>query len=538
MSLVEVHRLHLRFRGAAAHAVRDVSLSIGAGETVALVGESGSGKTMTAMTVARLAPEDGLETFDGEVHVDGTDVLEATPETLRHLRRGKIGVVFQDPTASLNPIMTVGRQIREALLDPARLSPLLAEVGLADIPNVAQRFPHELSGGQQQRVAIAMALAADPAVLIADEPTTALDVTVQAQILALFAELKANRGMALLFISHDFGVVAQLADRILVMRHGEIVEEGPAHALLAHPSQTYTKGLLACRPTLARAPARLATLDGTPDPLPRPDLGAQLLTAHGLKITYPPRGVFGSDFTAAQRVDLELRRGEALGLVGESGSGKSSVAKALVGLAPISAGQVTLDGAPFVPEEMPAAARKRLQYIFQDNYGSLNPRHSVARLVREGLDLHDIGQRSDRRTAVIALLNEVGLGPEFLDRVPRELSGGQRQRVAIARALALEPDLLICDEIVSALDVSVQAQILNLLKDLMAQRGLAVLFISHDLAVVRFLADRIIVMHRGQLVETAIADALINAPKADHTKDLIAASRAIDLAAPSSGLSA
>lgn len=539
-NLLDIHHLTLRFRGESKAAVNSVSLTVAAGETVALVGESGSGKTMTALSIARLAPEETLDETSGQILLEGIDMLAASPTHLRSLRRGRIGVVFQDPAASLNPIMTVGRQVREALTDPTRLDALLEEVGLGSVPNAAGRYPHELSGGQQQRIGIAMALAGDPVLLIADEPTTALDVTIQTQILSLLSEIKSRRGMAMLFISHDFGVVAQLADRIYVMRAGEIVETGTTNHLLAKPATAYTSALIACRPSLDTHPARLATLDGTPAALPRPAVGDVCLALEGLCVRYPPSGLFGTAVDAVSDVSLTLGRGEAVGLVGESGSGKSSVARAVVGLAPIHSGTIQLVGSTFTPARATHADRRTVQYVFQDSYGSLNPRHSVQTLVREGLDLHGMGAPSDRDARVRGLLHEVGLSDTYLTRFPRELSGGQRQRVAIARALALEPQILICDEIVSALDVSVQAQILNLLKDLMAQRSLAVLFISHDLGAVRFLADRIAVMADGRLVETATAADLVASPRSEQARALIAASRAIELSPlnPTTGSSA
>lgn len=529
MSLLEIAHLTLQFRGSESPAVDDLSLTVEAGETVALVGESGSGKTMTALTVARLGPEESLVRFSGTVTLDQTDVMQADADVLRALRRNRIGTVFQDPAASLNPLMTVGAQVAEALNEAGDLDARFVEVGLGAVPDIAERYPHELSGGQQQRVGIAIALAGDPALLIADEPTTALDVTVQAQILDLLAELKARHGMAMLFISHDFGVVARLADRIVVMRHGRVVETGPAQEVLKMPSSPYTRALLACRPSLDIPPARLTTLTETPLAKPRPPRGERLIDVVGLDVVYPPRGLFGTTFTAARDVSFELRRGEALGLVGESGSGKSTVAKAMIGLAPVSHGRLRYRDTAWQPEALTQAQRRTVQYIFQDSYGSLNPRHTVETLVREGLDLHRIGAAADRDRAVHSLLSEVGLSPELASRYPRELSGGQRQRVAIARALALDPEILICDEIVSALDVSVQAQVLNLLKDLMAQRGLAVLFISHDLAVIRFLSDRVMVMQDGRIVEAAKAEDLVRAPQHAYSEGLITASRAIEL---------
>ena len=529
MGLLEITQLTLRFHGADTPAVDDLSLSIAAGETLAIVGESGSGKTMTALSVARLGPEEALEQVSGTLRLNDLDILQADATALRTLRGEKIGIVFQDPTASLNPLMTVGGQVREALADGAALDALLAEVGLGDVPGIAGRYPHELSGGQQQRIGIAMAVAGNPDLLIADEPTTALDVTVQAQILDLFAKLKAQRGMAMLFISHDFGVVARLADRILVMRHGKLVETGPASQILRIPSADYTRALLACRPRLAAPPDRLPTLTETPPAVTRPKPGNTLLEVDGLSVIYPPKGLLSTAFTAVRASSFDLRAGEALGIVGESGSGKSSLAKAIVGLAPLSGGQIRYQGQRWTPTGLSKEQRRKVQYIFQDNYGSLNPRHTVRDLVREGLDLHAIGSRQSRDATVLHLLAEVGLALELADRVPRELSGGQRQRVAIARALALEPEVLICDEIVSALDVSVQAQVLNLLKDLMSRRGLAIVFISHDLAVIRFVADRVIVMQQGEIVEHGPAREVVEAPQKPYTSNLAAAARAIEL---------
>jgi peptide/nickel transport system ATP-binding protein len=414
---------------------------------------------------------------------------------------------------------------------------LLSEVGLADIPDIRRRYPYELSGGQQQRVMIAVALSGDPKLLIADEPTTALDVTVQSQILDLLTNLQKTRGMAMLFISHDLGVISRIAHEIAIIRGGRIIEKGPAKTILRKPQEPYTQSLLACRPPLDRQRRRLPTLS---DPVStvsterhsrekKQGVKEMVLQLKDVSVSYAGRRWFAKPVVAVRKVSFDLQQGKTLGLVGESGSGKSSLAKAITGLIDLSGGRIWFHG-----RELPLHTRfsstlyKRIQYIFQDSYGALNPRHKVSQLISEPLDIHRVMRGSERRPFLERLVEEVGLEPMHLDRYPQELSGGQRQRVNIARALALSPELLICDEIVSALDVSIQARVLNLLKDIQEQRDLSLIFISHDLAVVRFMADHIAVMHQGKIVERNYARDIIESPNNPYTKELIAAVRNIE----------
>ncbi len=528
--LLEIEGLTVRFHGnqGLVTAVDDVSFRIDGGEILGLVGESGSGKSLSALSIVGLTPDAAEIRVTGGIRWRGRRLDGRTNSLLPRLRGRRIAIVFQEPAGCLNPIMAIGRQIAEALPRRSRhrrtadrIVDLLAEVGLDRA--LAARYPHELSGGQQQRAMIAMALAGDPRLLVADEPTTALDVTVQAQIVDLLRRLCRSRNMAMLFISHDLPLVGQLADRVAVMRHGRIVEHGPIGRVFARPEHSYTKALLDARPDHARMPSRLATIDGpaAAETPARPSIGSQVLAIDGLAVDYPGRGWLASPVRAVSNVSLFLAGGETLGIVGESGSGKSTVGKAIVGLAPPAGGRISLFG------EMLAAGRppghRRCQIVFQDSQGSLNPRLTVARNLGEPLDIRGLHTGVARRPRLEALLAEVRLSPALLDRYPHELSGGQRQRVNIARALALDPDLLICDEIVSALDVTVQAQVLNLLKDIQCARGLSMLFISHDLAVVRFMADRIAVMKDGRVVETGSSADILDRPTHPYTRALMSA---------------
>jgi peptide/nickel transport system ATP-binding protein len=505
-----------------ARAVENLSLRIGAGETLCVVGESGSGKSLTAHAIMGLLPR-GVRPTSGRIRLGTQDLLGLDERAMRDVRGRAAGMIFQEPMTSLNPVMRVADQIAETFeahgaLDRAgrrrRGIELLAEVGLPDPERSAKAFPHELSGGQRQRVMIAMALALEPKLLIADEPTTALDVTTQAQILKLIDGLKRRHGTAVLFITHDFGVVAEIADRVAVLQEGICVEEGPAEMVLGRPEHPYTRRLLAAVPSLTPPPPK--PLDGEP----------VALAVEGLSKTFGGRGFFrrGREVKAADEVGFALRRGETLGLVGESGSGKSTVGRCCLRLIEPDAGAIRV-GDLSIGGLSPAAFRphrKRIQMVFQDPYASLNPRRKVGRIVAEG----PIAQGTPAREALEEakrLLDLVGLPPSAAERYPHEFSGGQRQRIGIARALALEPDVLVADEPVSALDVSVQAQVLDLIRDLQARLGLAILFITHDLRVAAQVCDRIAVMQRGRIVELERTAELFVAPKHPYTRALLAA---------------
>jgi peptide/nickel transport system ATP-binding protein len=510
-------------------AVKGVSFAIGKGETLGLVGESGSGKSMTAMALVGLAPPGIGLRLAGEARFDGIDLVGLDRRGFAAIRGKRIGVVFQDPAAALDPLMNVGNQIREALPRKltraqveARIVQLLAEVGLGDIPHIRSRYPHELSGGQQQRVVIASALAGDPDLLIADEPTTALDMSVQSQILEL---LQTARGMAMLLITHDLGVVAKYARRVVVLRGGEMVEHGPAVQVLHRPREDYTRMLLLSRPKLvAAAPA--ASQPAADD----------ILTVAGLCVSYPGPRAFSPRIQALDSVDLALRRGDALAIVGESGSGKSTLGKALVGLVRPDRGNIRFQGRDIQPTRMSQAERRSIQYIFQDSYGALNPRLDVEHSLVEPFAIYGKPRRTWRDEAV-RLLEEVELSSVHLNRYPWELSGGQRQRVNIARALAVSPDLLICDEIVSALDVTVQAQVLELLMRLRRTRGLSLIFISHDLAVVGALCNRTMVMRNARVIEDGTTRDILTAPVNPYTRKLVQAAEAIALVEAPAGQS-
>jgi peptide/nickel transport system ATP-binding protein len=551
--LLEIDDLHVSFRmerGALVHAVRGVSLQVPEHRTVALVGESGSGKSVTAMSIVNLLP--GNAQRQGRVLFEGRDLLHATRRELQALRGRAIACVFQEPMTSLNPVFTVGRQIAEPLVRHlgmsrreamARAEHLLDEVGLPDPKRRLQAYPHELSGGQQQRVMIAMALGCGPKLLIADEPTTALDVTIQRQILELLARLKQQHRMSMLFISHDLGVVGEIADEVVVMRQGQVREQGPVQRLFSAPQDAYTRALLSCRPALDAPPARLAVVDDhiaqrvndTKAKPKDPDAPVVLQVRALTKSFWLRSGWFGRrEFKAVQGVSFQLRRGHTLGVVGESGSGKTTLGLTLLRLHAASSGPVTGAASCLTPvgeidllglsESQWQPMRRRLQIVFQNPYASLNPRFTVGQTLLEPMQIHRIGSdAADRESRVRALLQKVGLDAAAMHKYPHEFSGGQRQRIAIARCLTLQPEVLVLDEAVSALDVSVQAQVLNLLKDLQDELGLAYLFISHDLAVVRFMADEVLVMKDGQVVEQADAAELLAAPQQEYTRRLLAA---------------
>ncbi|SNT27831.1 nickel ABC transporter ATP-binding protein NikE [Antarctobacter heliothermus] len=522
----------IRTSGGATPVVRGISLDLFAGRTLAIVGESGSGKTMTAMSILGLGPPGTPLIVGGEARFDGYDLLAMPEREMRALRGRRIGAVFQDPAGSMNPLMPVGEQIREAAraagaeraVASAKVVALLDEVGLAQVPEIAGRYPHELSGGQQQRCMIALALAGDPDLLVADEPTTALDSDVADQIIALLADLRARRGMALLFISHDLAVVSRLAQDIVVMRDGQVVEFGSTGQILQNPQQDYTKALIACTPGTGGPPrARLMTLDmirsGTvPGPRRPTTPGDTVVSVRDLMVKYPGRGLLRLGHLALQGVSLELRAGSSLGLVGASGSGKSTLGRALVGLVAAQSGEIHINGLELAASgRRTASDRRNMQYVFQDASGALNPRRTIGQSLLEPQRIHGLPVG-----ALEPMLAEVGLPADIARRFPAELSGGQLQRVTIARALALEPDCLICDEITSALDVSSQAQVLNVLSDLQERRNLAILFISHDRALVEHFCDRVLVMKGGHLAEEGTVMDTINAsPKSAKVHETV-----------------
>ena len=511
--------------GDRAHAVEALSLTVAPGETVCLVGESGSGKSLTALSIMGLSPHRLLRPMAGSsIRLLDEELVGATPARLRALRGSRMAMIFQEPMTALNPVATVGEQIAEVLRWhveklPAteiakRVRQLMDDVRLPDPASLAHAYPHQLSGGQRQRIMIAMALALDPALLIADEPTTALDVTTQAQILALLRDLKARRNTGVLFITHDFGVVREIADRVLVMRWGRLVEQGPADQVLNAPTHAYTKLLIAAVP------------DAVPPPRSAPT-GATILAVDGLAKTYGGHGFVRRQRQVAAVADagFTLRRGEILGVVGESGSGKSTLARCVARLIEPSSGSILLDGTDIarLPERQLRPLRQRVQVVFQDPYRSLNPRRTVGASIMEGPRNFGTPPAAALATAG-ALMALVGLEPDALDRLPHQFSGGQRQRLCIARALALEPDLLIADEAVSALDVSVQAQVLDLLDDLRCRLSLAILFITHDLRVAARLCDTVAVMQAGRIVEQGPAAELFARPQHAYTQALFAAS--------------
>ena len=524
-----------------------VSFDVPDNTTVALVGESGSGKSVTAMSILNLLPDNAERS--GAITFSGRDMLAAKMSELQKLRGKEIACVFQDPMTSLNPVFTCGQQICEPLMKHLglnardamkRAEALLVEVGMPEPKRRLSAYPHQLSGGQQQRVMIAMALACEPKLLIADEPTTALDVTIQRQIMELLAGLKAKYRMSMLFISHDLGVVGEIADHVVVMRAGTVREQAPVATIFADPKDAYTKALLACRPTLAQRSARLMSIDDhvagvayrEVPAAPKDPNARVIIEAHALtKSFWLHSGVFGrKEFRAVKGATFKLRQGHTLGVVGESGSGKTTMGLALLRLHEPSGGpvggSVTFDGIDLLALSKGAMLpmRKRIQVVFQNPYASLNPRFTVGQTLTEPMTIHGVGKDADDREArARALLVKVGLTEDAMDKYPHEFSGGQRQRIAIARCLTLDPEVLVLDEAVSALDVSVQAQVLNLLRDLQDELGLAYIFISHDLAVVRFMADEVLVMKDGEVVEQASVAQILDAPQQEYTRRLLGA---------------
>jgi peptide/nickel transport system ATP-binding protein len=540
-------------------AVKGISFDVPVNSTVALVGESGSGKSVTALAIMGLLPKENARA-GGRVLYRGRNLLDVATAELRALRGADISMIFQEPMSSLNPVFTVGFQLREVLTRHLHLArrqahtralELLHEVGIPDPAIKIDAYPFELSGGQQQRVMIAMAIACEPKLLIADEPTTALDVTIQQQILDLLAALKSRHAMSVLFITHDLAVVGSIANRVIVMRDGVIREQGEVQQIFEAPTDAYTKALLLCRPRMTKRPRRLPVIDdflGASSPAsagePQRTRGltgdeAIVLEVRQLRKSFYSRaGLFGKkEFRAVNDVSFKLAKGKTLGLVGESGSGKSTLGLALVRLHEATTGQVLFDGRDLLalsPSEM-MDFKRRIQIVFQNPYASLNPRFTVGQILQEPMEIHDIGGGSgERRDAVYALLERVALPVDSFFKYPHEFSGGQRQRIAIARSLTMRPEVLICDEPVSALDVSVQAQVLNLLQDLQDEFGLSYLFISHDLAVVKYMADQVMVMSRGEIVEIANSDDIYARPQHPYTKQLLA-SMPRALSAPQSG---
>ncbi|WP_417396568.1 ABC transporter ATP-binding protein [Gimesia chilikensis] len=581
-------------------AVEDLTIHIEKGKTLGLVGESGSGKSVTSLSIMKLLPDTAAKIDGGSISFLGKDLVKLPDPEMRKIRGREISMIFQEPGTSLNPVFRVGKQVMEAIMLHQKVSQteakqrtieLFHEVGILDPERRFSSYPHEMSGGQKQRVMIAMALSCNPELLIADEPTTALDVTIQAQILNLIRKLRDERGMSVLFITHDLGVIAEIADDVAVMFRGKLVEYKPVMEIFENAEHPYTKGLLACRPALDTTFKRLPTVSdfmdfeetspgeyrieekefnesrfleltthGRPRLLhPRSELKSMgyqwntvqnlpesecvqdgekpILSLDDLHVHYPIKsGVLRRTVDHVRAVDgisLNIYRGQTLGLVGESGCGKTTTGKAIVGLAPVSHGKILLEGNDLA--HMSRAGRKpfrrKVQIIFQDPYSSLNPRMMISTIITESMIAHNLGSsKQDRRDRAAALLEEVGLSVDYLDRYPHEFSGGQRQRISIARALAVEPEFIICDESVSALDVSVQAQVLNLLKDLQEEHHLTYIFISHDLSVVKFMSDMMAVMNQGKLVELGPSELIYQAPQQDYTKRLIESVPTDDLA--------
>jgi peptide/nickel transport system ATP-binding protein len=547
-ALLQIQNLDIRFRidrkSEPFQAVKGISFDIPTNTTVALVGESGSGKSVSAMAILGLLPENAIVPAQSRILYGGRDLLKAPLAELQAIRGKEISVIFQEPMTSLNPVFTVGEQIAETLRlhmnmgmrqAQARAVELLNEVGIPNPQLRVKSYPHEMSGGQQQRVMIAMAIACEPKLLIADEPTTALDVTIQKQILDLIASLQQKHHMSVLFITHDLGVVGDIADTVVVMQNGVVQEQGPVRAIFESPQHPYTKALLACRPRLDRRPKRLPVIDdfirGGGVHLEERPRGTSrtdpiILEAKGLtKTFFLSEGLFGKRaIPAVKSVSFQLPKGKTLGLVGESGSGKTTVGLTLMRLHDATSGEVLFEGRDLLSltEREMMAYRRRIQIIFQNPYASLNPRMTVGQILVEPMKIHHIGANERERVDMaFQLLKRVGLSEQSFYKYPHEFSGGQRQRIAIARCLTMKPDVLICDESVSALDVSVQAQVLNLLQDLQDEYGLSYIFISHDLAVVKYMSDRVMVMSDGAIVEMADSDEIYRHPREEYTRKLL-----------------
>jgi peptide/nickel transport system ATP-binding protein len=531
--------------------VKKASFTLGQNEILGIVGESGSGKSVTSLAVMGLLPKGILEITEGKIEFDGRDVSALSQKELRSLRGNDIAMIFQEPMSSLNPSLKCGYQVEEILAEHTNLSKkemkkgvisLFEKVKLPNPENIYNRYPHEISGGQKQRVMIAMAIACKPKILIADEPTTALDVTVQKEIILLLKELQKETRMSILFISHDLSLVSDIADRVLVMYRGDIVEQGDAQEIFNNPKHTYTKALISSRPSLEVRLKRLPTiqdyLNGTVNPeeitpQQRNEGHRQLYSKQPLlevinveKEYVSNAGLFGKDikFRAVDDVSFKIYEGETLGLVGESGCGKSTLGNAILQLDKATAGSILYKGKDLtkLSSKEVRELRKEIQIIFQDPYSSLNPRITVGKAIMEPMQVHKLYRNDkERKEKVVEILNRVGLGEEHFNRYPHEFSGGQRQRIGIARTIALQPKLIVCDESVSALDISVQAQVLNLLNELKENFGFTYIFISHDLAVVKYMSDQVLVMNKGKIEEMNEADALYEHPQKEYTKKLI-----------------
>ncbi|GAC1449685.1 MAG: ABC transporter ATP-binding protein [Pseudarthrobacter sp.] len=535
--LLEVRDLAITFKtgGGDVHAVRNAHLTIMPGETVAIVGESGSGKSTTALAAIGLLPTNGAVS-GGQILLDGEDIAHASEKRMIELRGNTIGMVPQDPMSNLNPVWKIGYQVKETLRangqpsGPDDVAKVLSEAGLPDAHRRAKQYPHEFSGGMRQRALIAIGLSCQPRLLIADEPTSALDVTVQRQILDHLETMTTELGTAVLLITHDLGLAAERADKVVVMYRGQVVESGPSLELLRNPQHPYTKRLVESAPSLASRRIQVAKEQGVDAsdllaPVAEVAAADNILQIEDLRRVYKLRSGLGksTDFAAVDGVSFDVKRGTTTAIVGESGSGKSTVARMVLQLEKPTDGRIMFDGVDtslLKPKEL-FKFRRRVQPIFQDPYGSLDPMYNIFRTIEEPLRVHKIGDAASREKKVRELLDQVALPQSTMQRYPNELSGGQRQRIAIARALALDPEVIICDEAVSALDVLVQAQVLNLLADLQANLGLTYLFITHDLAVVRQIADHVCVMEKGKLVETGSTDDVFESPQQDYTKALL-----------------
>ncbi|EQC51134.1 ABC transporter ATP-binding protein [Bacteriovorax sp. DB6_IX] len=555
-TLLEIKNLTIEFRTdeGTVQAVKKLDLTIPKGKTVGLVGESGSGKSVTSLAIMGLIPNPPGRIAEGEILYHGEDLSKVSQERLRELRGNKIAMIFQEPMTSLNPVFTTGNQIDEVLMlhqglnktqARKRTIELFEEVGIPTPEESVEKYPHQMSGGQKQRVMIAMAMACEPELLICDEPTTALDVTIQKQVLELMFDLQKKHGMSMLFITHDLAVIADIADEVAVMFRGDLVEQNTTKALFENPKHPYTKGLLACRPSLTENPTRLLTVEdflAAEDDIDVSSLEMKkpravneqdnpiLLEVKNFQKHFPIKGgIFGRTvdwFKAVDNVNLQVRKGRTLGLVGESGCGKTTLGRSILRLIEPTAGEVVYDGINVTDlgKNQMRKMRERMQIIFQDPYSSLNPRMTIGDIVTEPMVIHGIGgSKADRYKYAGELLEKVGLKGDHLNRYPHEFSGGQRQRICIARALSLKPEFIICDESVSALDVSVQAQVLNLLQDLQDELGLTYIFISHDLSVVKYISDEIGVMNKGQIVEYGPAEEIYKNPKDPYTKKLLSA---------------
>jgi peptide/nickel transport system ATP-binding protein len=553
--LLSVDNLSVEFESAGKKilAVDNMSFQIPEGKTIGLVGESGSGKSVTSLAIMGLVPNPPGKIVGGKILFENKNLCELSDAEYRHYRGNKISMIFQEPMTSLNPVFTVGYQISEVLQLHKGLSKkdaweeslsLLDQVGITNPSQKIKSYPHELSGGQKQRVMIAMAIGCQPQLLIADEPTTALDVTIQKQVLDLLQKLQEQHKMSMLFITHDLGVIKEIADDVLVMYKGKLVEQGHSADLFKSPKHPYTKGLLKCRPPLDTRPFRLPTVSdflgaNGEEKTPKVDTSNRqvekkkievLLRVDSLKKSFPIRGgIWGGVkeyVDAVKGVSFEVPKGRTLGLVGESGSGKTTLGRSLLRLVEPTSGHVMYGDTDIIQlqKEELRKIRRKMQIIFQDPYASLNPRMTIGEALIEPMKIHHIGANQKERLERAAdLAKQVGLPPEYLERYPHEFSGGQRQRICIARALSVEPEFIVCDECVSALDVSIQAQILNLLLDLQDKFGLTYIFISHDLSVVKFISDEVAVMYQGEIVEKNYSDDLYKNPQHPYTKKLLAA---------------